>query len=111
MVDAALQSFADPLGDVDGGPILRMDEADDAVFLQDGEGIGESGPCALGSVAMPPPAPRQDPGELEAGPAFRRGETDHSEERAALSVLHRPHAGAPDLPVPQEEGHVPPGPA
>jgi hypothetical protein len=37
---AALQALAETLGHPDGGEVLRVDEADDAVSVQGGEGIG-----------------------------------------------------------------------
>src|SRR5436305_7771397 len=80
MVDAILQSLADSLGDADGGAVLRVDEADHAILVPGGEGMDEGGPRALGGVAVPPPAPRQGPCELQARPALRLGESDESEE-------------------------------
>src|SRR6266545_4864155 len=107
----ALQALAEALDDADRGSVLGPDETDDAVLLEDGEGIDESRPCGLGGVAVPPPAPRQSPGQLEAWPALRLGKTDHPDEGAGLLLLDSPHAGPPELRIAEEIGQVPPGPA
>jgi len=64
-ITVALQRLAEALGDADGRLVLRVDEADDAVPLQNGERIVQGGPGCLRGVATAPPAPHEGPAKLE----------------------------------------------
>src|SRR4051812_43112763 len=81
-IAVALQCLAEALGDADGGLILRMNEADDAVPLQNDEGMSQGGQGGLRRIAAAPPPPHERPGQLEACPALRIGEAGHPDERA-----------------------------
>jgi hypothetical protein len=42
-LSAALQALAEAFGHADGGTVLWADKADDALFVQYGEGVGQGG--------------------------------------------------------------------
>ena len=52
VLDSALQSLTHALDHVDGGMVLRIDEADYLVLLPDREGVVQGGPCSFGSIAL-----------------------------------------------------------
>ena len=110
MLNSGLQSLSDPLGDAEGGLILRMDEADDAIRLQGGEGVGQGRPRRFGRIAVPPLCAAPASRRARIRPAFGRGEAGHPQKGASHFVLQRPHAGALPYSTPQEERQVSPGP-
>lgn len=111
VVDPVLKNLADPLGDADAGMVLRSDEADDTVPAPLVESTVEGSAGGLGGIAAAPPAPRQDPAELEAGPSLGRGVAHHADEVSAGPLLDGPLAPAPELPMADDVGQMPPRPA
>jgi len=89
MIDVALQSLAEPLGDAEGGAVFGIDQADDAIFVQDVERMiqrrpgadrrlprrdrARSAPHPLGTTPGIHPPPGRQPGTAErASPIPRR---------------------------------------
>jgi hypothetical protein len=51
----------------------------------------------------------EGPSDLAIRPAFRVVKADATNEGTARELLNRPHAVAPQCPMPHEHGELPPG--
>lgn len=104
----AFDGFTKPFGDPDRRGVRRVDQADDVIAVHFLEREREAAPRRLGRVAFSPPCAPQRPRQLESGPAVRLMKPDPPHQPARLLFEHAPHSEAPEMPVTDEPGQMPP---
>jgi hypothetical protein len=94
-LNCSVVGFAQALGDLDRGCVLRPDQADHLVGMQHVEGVVNRGASGFSGIPVSPSVSVQSPSDLQTRPALRSPQTCTANEHTGRALLQRPLSDQP----------------
>src|ERR1700731_1531122 len=104
-LDLPLQSLAESQRDANRCRVIRMNQADNMVELEDRKCVVERGFGAFSGEAVAPSLTRERPGDFQPRPALGIEQANSPDKLATRLLLDRPQSIAAQLPMAEVRRH------